>query len=98
MLSGERRMNNTSGSSMSTPMPERNAAVRQPERQDRERDEGKDHHAADGLSGLHDRHGEPALVAEPVIDRGHRGVVEADLKAHGQGPDEDEDENEIASP
>jgi hypothetical protein len=66
------------------------------ERQHEERHEREDHHAPNGLSRLNHGHGESALPAKPVIDRGERGVVEAELEARGHGADEYDEEEEIA--
>src|SRR5262249_58788748 len=60
------------------------------------RDEGKEHPPADGLAGLDDSHGEPALAAKPVVDRGKRGLIEPRLESEAERPDEHEEKKEIA--
>ena len=61
--------------------PDSRAAERQPRLQDGERHEGKDHHSPNGLTGLHDGHGEPPFSQEPVVDCRHGRMVETGLKA-----------------
>ena len=89
-------MNRTSGSSIKHDETGQKRGRAPAQLQDGERHQGKDQDPADGLPRLDDGHGEPTLAAKPVIDRGHGGLVEAGLKAQGQGPDEHQDEDEIA--
>ncbi len=61
-----------------------------------QRDQRKDDDSADGLAGLDDGHREPALAAKPMGDDRQGGLVEPGLKAEAQGPDENEEEEEVA--